>query len=59
MYYKCSISQDCVTKQSTFVGFVDDLRFSAALLDYTPPFGRFSFLFLLQFLGGFLTQQQL
>jgi len=46
-------------KQSTFVGIVDDLRLSAALLDYAPPFGRFSFLLLFQFLGGFLTQQQL
>lgn len=45
--------------QCTFASVVDVLRLSATLLDDAPPLGRLSLLFLLQFLGGFLTQQQL
>jgi O-antigen/teichoic acid export membrane protein len=42
----------------TFIGIVDKFGFTATFLDDAPPLSRFAFLFLLQFLGGFLSQQQ-
>lgn len=48
-----------VKRSFTFAGVVDVLRLSAPFLDDPPPFGRFAFLFLFQFFGGFLSQKQL
>lgn len=43
----------------TFVGVFNVLGFTAPLFDDAPPLGGFAFLFLLQLLSGFFTQQQL
>lgn len=43
----------------TFVSIFNVLGFTAPLFNDAPPLSRFAFLFLLQFLSGFLTQQQL
>lgn len=43
----------------TFVCIFNVLGFTAPLFNDAPPLSRFAFLFLLQFLSGFLTQQQL
>lgn len=46
-------------QEGTFICVVDVLGFAAPLFDDAPPLGSFAFLLLLQFLGSFLTQQQL
>lgn len=43
----------------TFASVIDVLWLSAPFFDDPPPFGRFTFLFLLQFFGGLFSQQQL
>lgn len=50
--YKCK-------KGITFVGFINEFGFTATFLNDAPAFRCFAFLLLLQFFGGFLSQQQL